>query len=117
MIKNIILFLIAFYALSTRAQGLRELCENAYYATDYVKLHQYQLIVDWANISDRGLNELEGIIYGERILVLSENNVTNTTKTIFTFKEVEGSDITEIEMDLERLHVLSFSNLSCLYNI
>lgn len=117
MIKNIVLFLIAFYALSTRAQGLRDLCENAYYATGYVKLHQYKMVIDWANVSDHGLTELENIIYGEQFVVLVEKDIINTSKTIFTLKEVEGSDLRDLEIGLGQLEVLSFNNISCLYDI
>lgn len=117
MIKNIILFLIAFYALSTRAQGLRDVCENAHYATGYVKLHQYKLVIDWAKVSDHGLVQLENIVYGDQFLVLSEKNIQETTKTIFTLKEAQKADSIDIEIALGELRVLSFNNISCLYDI
>lgn len=117
MLKNIILLLIVFYALSTRAYSLRETCENAYYATDYVKLHEYKLVIDWSKVSDHGLMELENIIYENMFDVTLEKDIAQTSKTIFHLKEVKNLDALEYELALEELSKLSFGNLNCLYNL
>ena len=106
-------FLILFLSTSVQAD-IRDICENAHYATDYVKLHEYRVLVDWSKISDSNLVKLENVIYGKYFLVTKEYELENY-KTIFLIKENTGFDPIEYSDALNRLQKATVNGVSCLY--
>lgn len=112
------LIAIAMIATSfySNAQTLREQCENAYYATGYVKLHQYKIIVDWARISDYALVELEDIVYSDNFKVLEEKELKNH-KSKYVLKESNNKDAYYYEAALAKLEALTGNKASCVYDI
>lgn len=103
-------FLSSIPAFST--ESLRDVCENAYYATNYVELHQYDVTVDWSRLSDHGHVELESIIFGETFSLLGTKELPNG-KTVYSIKEVPGYRINLYESGLEVLQRLTFKGVDC----
>lgn len=93
-------------------QNIRELCENAYYATGYVELHQYDVTVDWSRLSDHGHVELESVVFGDNFKLLRERDLSNG-KTVYSIKEVSGADASVYESGLEVLQRLTFQGVAC----
>ena len=107
--------LLATLMLNVSAKSsLKELCYNAYYATNYVELGQYSVAISWEKVSDYNLVKLENIIYGDLFTVLSEKDING--KTYITIKENYGADYSSVEAALEELSNY-VSSLNCKYNI
>lgn len=100
-------------SFSVQAQSIRSQCENAYYATGYVKLHQYNVEVVWEKISDSSHIKFENIIF-DNFQVLSTIELEG--KTIYTIKESSTSDPTGYEILLENLKTIP-TQVSCTYDI
>lgn len=113
--KNLVLLVLALYAFSLKAENIRDLCENAYYATGYVKLHQYKLTIDWSYVSDHNLKLLEDVVYGDHFQVLEEKDLIE--KTIYKLKEVPGFDYYDYVSDLDTLKMVSLNKVECLYDL
>lgn len=114
--KKLIAFMMLATSLYANAQTLREQCENAYYATGYVKLHQYKIIVNWARISDHALVELEDIVYSDNFKVLEERELKNH-QSLYVLKESNGRDAYYYEAALAKLESLTGNKASCVYNL
>lgn len=114
--KKIIAILMLATSFFANAQTLREQCENAYYATGYVKLHQYKIVVNWARISDHALVELENILYSDNFKVLKEKELPNY-KTLYVLKESNGEDPYYYEAALAKLESLTGNKASCVYDL
>lgn len=114
---KILIALIFFSNLAlAQTQSIRQQCEDAHYATDYVKLHQYRLIIDWSKISDHNHVKMENILYGDSFKVLKEMDI-NSKETIFHFKEIGNFSPYRYEHLLYLLEEVSMGKVSCLYNI
>ncbi|WP_127716319.1 hypothetical protein [Halobacteriovorax sp. HLS] len=111
-----LLALAALFVLSTTifAQSIREQCENAYYATGYVSLHQYKVTIDWSMISDHAHVQLDNIIYSEGFDVLNEDDSRWPIMTL-TLKENGKIDPFDYQLVLEELKQIP-SSVGCLYN-
>lgn len=112
--KKLIILLSLFSMVTVSAQTLRETCENAYYATGYVELHQYNVTVDWSRLSDHGLEEFESIIFGEAFQYIKDTDLRNG-KTVYTIKEISGFDFSTYEAGIKALQRLTFEGVSCKY--
>lgn len=111
--KSTLILALLTLSLSSNAQSLRSECENYYYATGNVKLHEYTAIVSWSKISDSSLEKLENIIYDD-FVVLSEKNIQG--KTIFKIKESNSTDAMGYNVLLQDLVDMKV-RVSCTYNI
>lgn len=114
--KTLIATIVLASSLSVSAQSLREICENAYYATGYTKLHQYRVIVDWARISDHALVELEEIIYSNFFEVLEEKELV-AYKTKYILKEKKGLTSYQYEAALKKLDKITGNKAACVYDL
>jgi hypothetical protein len=94
------------------SRSIREVCENAYYATDYVELHEYDVTVDWSRLSDHGHVELESVIFGETFSLLGTRELSNG-KTVYSIKEVPGYRVNLYRAGLEVLQRLTFKGVDC----
>lgn len=112
--KSTLVFLLIFIQSVTASEHIRDICENAYYATGYVKLHEYKVSVDWSRLSDHGLEEFESIIYGDHFKYLGERDLSNG-KTIYTITEVSDSDSSVYQVELSALQRLTFNGVDCRY--
>lgn len=113
--RAFIVIMAFFSTLTVQASSMRDICENAHYATGYTKLHQYKVIVDWARVSDYDLVALEDVVYGDAFTVLEEKDLGNN-KTLFKLKE-KGSFASYLyEGQLDVLGKISGDKVSCLYN-
>ncbi len=108
----IALFLILF-SITANAQTKRSECENAYYATGYVKLHQYTVAVTWSSVSDHAHKRLEDIIY-DKFQLLSTKELEG--KTLYKIKENSSTDSYGYESLIEELKQIP-TNVSCTYDI
>ncbi len=114
--KSIIAILLVGLTTSVSAQGLRDICENAYYATGYTKLHQYSITVYWARISDHALVELEDIVYGDLFKVLSEKEL-GENRSRYILKERIGYEGYQYQAALNRLEKITGRKASCVYQL
>lgn len=115
--KLLLISLVLSLTFSAKANSsIREQCENAYYATGYVKLHEYQVTVDWARLSDHGLVEFEDVIFGDYFQYLGERDLSNG-KTVYTIKEKSGFDSYYYEVGLNVLQRLTFQGVRCRYDL
>ncbi|EQC43693.1 hypothetical protein [Bacteriovorax sp. Seq25_V] len=113
--KKIISLGLVLVGLNAAGQDLRSICENAYYATGYTKLHSYKVTIDWARISDHALVKLENIVYGDMFKVLKETDYAR--KTVYELKEAGSFSHEQYVKALEDLSILSGKNINCLYDL
>mgnify|MGYP000038066282 CR=1 FL=1 len=111
--RSIFALTIILFSLSAQAQSLRSECENAYYATGYVKLHQYTVVVSCEKISDHAHLKLENIIF-DNFKILSTKELES--KTIYKIKELSTTDSYGYEGLLEELKSIP-TRVSCSYDI
>ena len=111
--KTFLVLAIALLSSVTYAQSLRSECENAYYATDYVKLHQYTVTVTWAQISDNAHKRLEYILF-DKFKVLDVKELTE--KSIYKIKENSNIDPVKYEKLIEELIGIP-ARVTCTLNI
>jgi len=111
--KTLFTIIIVLFSATTLAQSTRSLCENAYYATGYVKLHQYTVTVNWEKISDHAHVRLENIIF-DNFKVLGTKELE--AKTIYKIKESSTTDAYGYEGLLEELRSIP-TKVSCTYDI
>ncbi|EPZ50969.1 hypothetical protein M902_2574 [Bacteriovorax sp. BAL6_X] len=117
--KSVLFTLAMLFAVTSNAKAssnIREICENAYYATGYTKLHQYNLIVNWARISDHALVDLENIIYSDYFKVLAEKDLGNN-KSKYTLKENGKLNSYQYEAALSELEKITGNSASCVYDL
>lgn len=113
--KAILLPLIVLFSINVQAENLRDICENAYYATGYVKLHEYKLTIDWSYVSDNNLKLLEDVIYGDHFKVTKETD--KGQKTFYELKEINAFDSVDYEADINLLKKISLNKIECLYDL
>lgn len=108
-----------FINSSVHAQNysIREECENAHYATGYVKLHQYKVTVEWSKISDHILTKLENILYGDNFNVVLERDINNNAQTIYHIKETDSGTFYDYEHDIYSLQELTQHKVECVYDL
>ena len=111
--KAISTILLLLVSLSSQAKTLRAECEDAYYATGYVKLHQYTVVVKWALISDHAHSRLEEILF-DNFKILSVKELED--KSIYQIKENVNVDATSYELLLEELKKIP-TTVTCTYDI
>ena len=111
--RFVIALSITLFSLSVQAESIRTQCENAYYATGYVKLHQYSVTVDWAKVSDSKHVQLENIIFDHFEVVSTKDH---KGKTIYKIKEMSTTDAIGYDALLENLKAIP-TQVSCTYDI
>lgn len=108
-----LLLLILIHTLPSFGQSTRSKCENAYYATGYVKLYEYSVTVSWEKISDHAHVRLETIIF-DYFEVLNINHYQNTS--IYKIKENKEISGMDYHLFLEELKSLP-TKVECTYDI
>lgn len=111
--KFFLIVSLMFTSLTVQAQTTRSKCENAHYATGYVKLHQYTVTVNWEKVSDANLSKLENILF-DNFLILSTTEFTG--RTSYKIKESNITDATSYELLLEDLKSVP-ADVSCTYDL
>ena len=109
-----ILFLFLFLiSITSNASSIRSTCENAYYATGYVKLHQYTVNVLWEKVSDNNLVKLENMLF-DRFDIIKISHYQNSSK--YLIKEKTNYNSNFYENLLTQLRSIPV-NVSCTYDI
>jgi hypothetical protein len=111
--KAFIAIAAVLFSISAQAGSLRSECENAYYATGYVKLHQYTAIVTWSEVSDIAHERLENIIF-DKFEVISVKEVEG--KSIYKIKESSKAKPYQYEGLIEQLKEIP-TRVSCTYDV
>lgn len=111
--KAFIAIAAVLFSISAQAQSLRSECENAYYATGYVKLHQYTAVVTWSKVSDVAHERLENIIF-DNFVVVSVKELEG--KSIYKIKESSKVEAYQYEALIEQLKEIP-TRVSCTYDL
>ncbi len=111
--RFILIVSVFIFSFSVQAQSLRSECQNAYYATGYVKLNQYTVTVSWESVSDYAHTRLEDILF-DNFKILSTKDING--KTIYKIKENGSAAISTYESLLEELKTIPV-RVSCTYDI
>ena len=102
---------------AAHATTLRENCENAHYATGYTLLHEYNVAVEWAAISDDNHVKFENIIFGELFLVTGASHATDGSRTFYAIKEQGDGSAIDYEISLRDLQSIPGIRVSCRYDL
>ncbi len=111
--KFLIVVSIFIFSISAQAQSLRSECQNAFYATGYVKLNQYTVTVSWEKVSDHAHVKLENILF-DNFDIMSTSEVNS--KTIYKIKENNSVDDRSYELLLEELKTIPV-RVSCTFDV
>ena len=111
-----VVFLFQVQSSFATNEHIRDICENAYYATDYVKLHEYSVVIDWSRISDHAHLDLDNVLYGRDFKVTLEKDLEGPL-TLYHIKEVGSRHGYTYQIGLDILNDLSGGKVKCLYNL
>lgn len=108
--KKILFLALLLGSVAGFTQTIKETCQNAYYATGYVKLDQYKVVVNYDEMSPQKIYQFEESLKVFKILDVKqlENNM------IFTLKDEQRYDLT---YDIEALNEMDGVRVSCKYDI
>lgn len=112
--KKIITLLVLLVAVSGFAQTIRATCENAHYATGYVKLHQYRVLVDYKKVSQDASYTLDNVLVQSELFSITDEKKTANDLVIYTIKENTTDDLT---YDIEGINDIDGVTVSCKYDI
>lgn len=106
----------SFIAGSALSANLKDICENAYYATGYTKLKQYKVRADKEVFSSFSVDEFKENIEKSGVFKVLKTTPISNGIVFYTIKEVSDSYLTVVA-ELKYLQNMDNVAVDCKYDI